>query len=308
MRSHMTRSRAVERREQRETEKRAQQRRWIIIGIVLGIVLLGVLVFLVRQPADAPLVAESAARYADLEQSRTEDGFARLGDPAAPVNVSVYTSFASTNAAAFHNAAIDRLVERVRSGAMQLIYIPMSLGNTDGSVVANGVGAARTALCSIEQSRFWQLTDTFFSWERQFGNQAFTNNRIIAVLDALQINQGDYNACLSSARPGDALNASETDAEGLQNFAGMPTVTINGAVPLDPENIAITDVDTLIERIDVAIADAQRAPEATPEGTSEAVAPADATPEAPTEAAPTTLPTVEPTLAPTRAATSTPGS
>lgn len=305
----MARSRAVERREQRETEKRAQQRRWTVIGIILGIVVVAVLVFLVRQPAEAPLDEASATRYADVEQSRTEDGFARLGDPAAPVNVSVYTSYASTNAGAFHLEAIDPLIERVRAGSVQVIYIPMTLGNVDGSQTANGVGAARAALCAIEQSRFWQLTDALFNWQRSYGNQAFTNNRIVAGLDALQIDQSAYNTCIGSARPGDALNTAENDAEGLQNFAGMPTITINGAVPLNDENVIITDAPTLLERIDQAIADAQRAPEGDPEATAEAEATdeptAESTPEATQE--PTEAPTAEPTVEPTSAATATPG-
>jgi protein-disulfide isomerase len=310
----MARSKAVERREQRETEKRAQQRRWTIISIVSAIVMIAVLVFLVRQPADAPLDQASAARYADIEQSRTEDGFARLGDPAAPVNVTVYTSYASSNAGALHREAIDALVERVRAGSLQLIYVPMTLGNADGSQVANGVGTARAALCAVEQSRFWQLTDAFFNWQGSFGNQAFTNNRIVAGLDALQIDQNAYNACLSSARPGDALNAAETDAEGLQNFTGMPTVAINGAVPLSDENVIIADTTTLLARIDAAIAEAQRAPEATPEATEEAEAASEATAESTAESTPaateepTEVSTVEPTAEPTSAATATPSS
>jgi len=304
----MARSRAVERREQRETEKRVQQRRWTIIGIVLAIFVIAVLVFLVRQPADAPLDEASTARYADIEQSRTEDGYARLGDPAAPVNVSVYTSFASSSAGAFHREAIDALLERVRAGSIQLIYVPMSLGNPDGSQVANGVGAARAALCVLEQNRFWHLADAFFSWQTNFGNQAYTNNRIVGALASLQVDQSAYNACLGSARPGDALNASENDAEGLQNFAGMPTVSINGAVPLNSENVVITDATTLLERIDEAIADAQRAPEATPEGTPEATAEASAESTEEPTTQPTEAPTLERTTEPTSAVTATPNS
>ncbi len=308
----MARSRAVERREQRETEKRAQQRRWTVIGIVLAVVVIAVLVFLVRQPAEAPLVEASTARYADIEQSRTEDGFARLGDPAAPVNVSVYTSFASTSAGALHTSAIDALVERVRAGSAQLIYIPMTLGNVDGSQIANGVGTARAALCAIEQGRFWQLADAFFSWQGLYVNQAFTNNRIVAGLDALQMDQSAYTACLSSSRPGDALNTAETDAEGLLNFAGMPTVTINGAVPLTDENLPLTDVTAILERIDAAIADSQRAPEPEAEATEDVTpeATAESTPEStpqPTAEDVTEEPTAEPTADPTNVSTATPG-
>jgi protein-disulfide isomerase len=285
-----------------------QQRRLTAIGIVITIAVAALLVFLVRQPADAPLVEASVARYEGIEQTRTEDGFARLGSPAAPVTVSVFTSFASTSAAAFHESAIDPLIERVRGGSVQLIYVPMTLGDPDGSQIANGVGTARAAVCALEQGLFWRLTDTFFSWQALYGNQAYTNNRIVAGLDALGIDQNAYNNCLGSSRPADILNESSTDAAGLQNFAGMPTITINGAVPVTSENLPITDLDTLLERIDSAVATAARPAAPTSEAAPEPTAEVQAT-EQPTErptAQPTTTPTPTATMPATEAAAETP--
>jgi protein-disulfide isomerase len=309
----MTRSRAAERRQEREAEKRTQTRRNIILAVAGAIALLIVLVLLVRLPAEAPLPEASAARYSDLQQTRTQEGYPRLGDPSAPVTVKLFSSFASAQARAFHDVAIEELVTRVREGSMQFIFVPLTLGET-----ANGRGAARAAMCAAEQERFWLLQDAFFAWQATYGNQAYSNNRIIAGLSNAGVNQGEYDACLGSSRPQDALTAAEDEANALLNFAGIPTVAINGAVPLNEENVAITDSVTLLARIDEAIElarnTAQETPtaEATddPEPTTEAtVIPTEAaTAEAEATLAPTERPTVVPTESPTSAPTATPGS
>jgi protein-disulfide isomerase len=326
----MTRSRAVERREEREAEKRRQQRTLVIIGIVVTLVIIAILVFLVTQPAEAPIPETAAARYADLQQTRTSEGYPRLGDPLAPVEVKLYSNLSSPNASAFHTRTIDGLIERVRGGSVQLVFVPTMRINQTEQQVQNGLGAMRAGLCAAEQGRFWVLVDTFYDWATRYGNQSFTNNRIVAGLNGLGINQGDYSTCLGSSRPADTLNAAETEIGTLQNFNDVPTLAIRDVVPLDEENVPIpaTDVDALLARLDAAIAESlltpEVAPEAvgtdevtpegtatdetTPEATSEATdsATAEATSEAGATDAPTAEATGEPTTAPTQAATRTP--
>jgi protein-disulfide isomerase len=298
----MTRSRAAERRQEREAEKRTSQRRNIIIGIVAAIVILIVLVVLVRLPAEAPIPETAAARYDGITQTRTDSGFPRLGDVDSPVIVRLYSSFGSTQARTFHDLAIDRLAERARSGDIQLIFVPLTQGEN-----ANGRGAARAAVCAAEQSSFWALHDALFAWQEAYGNQAFANNRIVAGLAAVGVNQGEYDACLGSSRPDDALDAAETEVAALQGFAGIPTVSINGAVPVDEENIPITEADAVIARIDEAIANAASGAQATPtvEATSEEAAitptaePTVEATEAPTSSTPSEDESAAPTIAPT---------
>src|SRR5579871_298514 len=85
-------ARAAERREERERErKRRQYITWGIIAAVVIVLIAGV-VYIVRAPADAPIPDGSLTRYHDITVSRTKDGFPRLGDPVAPVQVAEYLS------------------------------------------------------------------------------------------------------------------------------------------------------------------------------------------------------------------------
>ena len=86
-------SRAASRRQERESERRRQ--RLIMWGIIAAAVIVAVVFIfaVVNAPAEAPIPVASAARYEGISQTRTESGFPRLGDPAAPIQVAMYSSF-----------------------------------------------------------------------------------------------------------------------------------------------------------------------------------------------------------------------
>ncbi len=292
----MTRSKAAERRQERQAEKRRQRLTTLALIIIGAAVLLIILVILSTRPAEAPIPEGTIERYSGLTQTRTDSGFPRLGDPAARVIVQEYSSFACPACQELHEQIKDALVERVRGGQMQLIFIPLTTGS-----ITNANGAARAAICAVEQGKFWELADALFAWQDVFGNQAFTNNRIVAGLAALDIDQGRHSSCLGSSFPSDVLRAAEESAAGLLNFAGTPTITINGVVPVNEDGQVINDAATIIERIDAALAQAGGSVPAAPElpsGTQAvptvvATEENTGTPEASTtpQATPTTVPT-----------------
>jgi len=98
----MTR-RTVERRKEREQQKKRSRQMTILISVIAFAVVAGFLIvvlnlpaeapLLLNLPAEAPLPAESAALYADLERTTTDQGFPRIGNPDAPVSVIEYSSF-----------------------------------------------------------------------------------------------------------------------------------------------------------------------------------------------------------------------
>lgn len=281
-------ARSAERRKEREREK---QRQRLITGgiIVVGLVALAVFIFLiVNAPAEAPIPEAAQTRYDDLQQSRTDDGYFRLGSPNAPVQVAEYSSFDCTHCREFHDETIDGIVERVRSGGIAFTYVPLyGFGS-----VANGLGAAAAAVCAGQQGEFWTFHDALFDWQGVYGNQAFTNNRIQTGIDNLGLDRSRYNSCLASGETSDTLNTARAEASALLNFVGTPTITINGVVPLDENQQPLTASDAILARIDAEIARVQSL-RVTPteEATSEATI--DATDE-PTDA-PTEAPTEEPT-------------
>jgi len=248
----MTRSKTAERRQERHAEKRRQRLTSLVLVVIAAAILLIILVVLSTRPAEAPIPDETLTRYEGISQSRTEDGYARLGDPSAPVVVELYSSVACPSCKVFHDEATDALIERVKSGSVQIIYVPLTTGS-----ITNASGAARAVICATEQGKFWELQDVLFSWQAIYGNQAFTNNRIVAALEALGINVDEHTACLNSDRPREVLYSAEQDASGLLNYIGTPTIAINGVVPVDEDGQVINDSTAIIAAVDDAIAKMQ---------------------------------------------------
>ncbi len=276
-------ARTAERRKERERERRRQQ---IITGAIIAVAVIAVVVFIVlivRAPAEAPIPEASLTRYDGVTQTRTEDGFPRLGDANAPVQIAEFSSFDCTHCRDFHATMIDEFVNRVKDGFVAFTYVPLyGYGS-----VSNGQGAALAAVCAADQGKFWQFHDALFDWQGQYGNQAFTNNRILAGVEALGLDRGQYDSCVGSSATNDILTTALSQVRALLNFSGTPTIAVNGVVPTDENQQPLTDnaailayIDTEIERAKSLYAPAT--PEATVEPTVEATA--EVTPEA-TEAA-----------------------
>jgi protein-disulfide isomerase len=263
-----TGGRTVERRKERERER---QRQRYVTGGVIAVALIAVVVIIiliVNAPAGAPIPDGALTRYEGIQQTRTTEGFPRLGDPNASVQVAEYASFGCPHCRDFNTDGTDQILARVKTGKMAFTYVPL-YGFGD---VANDQGAAAAAICADAQDKFWPFHDALFDWQGEFGNQAFTNNRINAGVTAFSLNQGAYSGCISSDKPGTVLAAAKQSQVSLLNFSGTPTFTINGVVPLDENQQPISDTNAIFARIDQEIArlSSQPTPQVTAEATSEA--------------------------------------
>jgi protein-disulfide isomerase len=285
-------SRAAERIKERKQEQRRQQLTTMVVIAVVIIALLALAIFVVNVPAEAPIPDASTARYDDVVQNRTEDGYPRLGDPSAPIQVAEFSSFDCTTCATLHDQLIDGLVERVKTGKMSLVYIPL-FGT--GSVT-NGRGAALASICVAEQGAFWEFHDALFSWQEQFGNQSFTNNRIQAAVSELGLDSGEFNGCISSGSADETISTALAQVRTTLTALSTPAFTINGILIADESGSPVIDPAAILEAIDARLDTVQApSPESTAEATQESTA--ESTTEATDEA------TDEPTEAPTEEAT-----
>lgn len=224
----------------------------MLIGGVIAAAALLLVIFLIiaNQPAEAPIPENAVSRYEGIEQGTTVEGYPRLGPADAPVQVAEYSSFDCTACRAFHEEAMDGLIERLRGGNMSLTFVPLY---GTGSVT-NGEGAARAALCAAEQGAFWPFNDALFSWQGVYGNQAFTSNRIRTGAEALGLDWGAFDACVRAGVPNDALFTARSQASSLLNFFGTPTVAINGVVPVNAEGAPASGATAILEAIDQRLA------------------------------------------------------
>lgn len=267
---------AKERKAEREQEKRRNQQMWIV-GIIVVVAIFAAIIFALRNiPADVS-IPDNISRYDNYQTSTTAEGFPSLGNPEAPIQVKEYSSFSCSACANFHETVFDDLLPYIAEGAINFTYVPIA----QSGAIPNGQGATRTALCALQQGKFWQMHDTLFSWQGIYGNSAFQDNRLRTGFSELGLDVAQLSSCFNSDQVENTMSAAAEDG-----FTSTPTVTI------DNVEVAIGDVLTTIQERAASLSNLEsgliddatdEAAEATPEMTAE-VTPeaddADLTPEA----------------------------
>ncbi len=222
-----------QRKEERQQEKQRGQQR-IIIGVVIVLAIFAAIIFaLTSLPADADLPT-TLDRYEDFMTSQTDEGYALLGNPNAPVTVREFSSFSCPGCADFHRNIFPALLPAIESGAINFVYVPLQTGS-----VANPEGAARTAICAGEQGMFWEMHDVLFFWHETYANSAFQDSRIRTGVNELGLDSGEFNSCFRSNSTDAVLTSALAEGVG-----STPSVEVNGVLlpsaTLDAINDAIT--------------------------------------------------------------------
>lgn len=217
-----------QRKKEREQEKQRGQQVYII-GAVIGVVVLIAIIFaLTSLPTEAPIPEDISQRYSNFMSSSTDEGYALLGNPDAPVTVREYSSFSCPGCLSFHQSVFPRLLDEIERGEINFVYVPLQTGS-----ISNPEGAAKTAICAGEQGQFWEMHDILFSWHETFGNSAFQDGRIRTGIEELGLDRSQFNSCFNS----NSTNTILTSAiqEGV---ASTPSIQVNGAtVPADIASI-----------------------------------------------------------------------
>jgi protein-disulfide isomerase len=202
------------------------------------------------------------ARYADLRPIINARGFPQIGFPSAPVSVVIYGAFDDPASGEFFRDGYPTLIERVRTGEIVLVYVPMA----GRGAIPTGRGAARAAICAGEQGAFWEFHDQLYTWQATDGDEAYAGSRLIDGAARLPISRSAWDECMLSDRPDAVLLEGEATAASVLTFTTTPFVTVND-VP------SALDRDSLIGAIQFEsarnVATFEAALDATPEATAE---------------------------------------
>jgi protein-disulfide isomerase len=289
-----SRSRTRERREERQRQKRRQQQ-LAALGVVAVVAFVAVLGIVLRSlPQDAPIPEGTTERYAGIPQDTTEEGFPRLGRPDAPVEVVEYSSFSCDQCAAFHEENFDGILELVRDGSIALVYVPVT--TTGGA--GNPNTAASAALCAAEQGQFFQYHDALFRWQRDYLQRAFIEGRLSGGIRALELDEGAYDSCRGSGRPGSVIDTANAEFSG-SGATGTPAIFVDGTPVASNIGAIRNQVQQRLAAtgaVPIPLSEGDAVPEATTEATAEGTeaVEADETPDV-TEAAATDEETPEAT-------------
>jgi len=224
----------IEERKHERERQRQRQRTLTIVGVLVAVGLLGLLLVIVRNsPADAPVAEDVAARYEGITRGSDENGFPRLGSPSARIKVEEFSSFECEACRQFHDDIFPELLERARAGEITFSFIPIAIGS------GNPEGAIRSALCADGQGKFWEVHDTYFTWQGLYGNNAFTQNRMLAGADALGYTLD--TGCINSERVNNLVSLARSF--GIRQ---TPTVRINGTEVNPTLEDIMAQIDSLL--------------------------------------------------------------
>lgn len=192
-----------------------------------------------------PLPPIDTGAYDDIPASITEDGFPTLGQPDAPITLTMLGSYDSNATQNAHTDIIADLLPRIEVGEMQLVYVPLSGTGTAN----NGRGAALAALCAGDQGAFWPYHDRLFALYRANGDDAYSNDNLAAITDTLGLNRENWVACLTDERPAPILDRATAAASDNENYAGTPTLLMNGNYVLNDRYSINTIADQMLQRV-----------------------------------------------------------
>jgi protein-disulfide isomerase len=217
----------VSKRQAIKERRRQQQRRQrlLMILIISGLALLvaGILI--------APTIGEALTPVGEITQITPTprplaDG-AAMGDPEAPVRIEVYSDFQCSACLIFAKDIEPQIAETyVPTGQVYLVYRQFPF--LDDRVPGNeSKQAANASMCAAEQDRFWDYHDILFANLRGTNQGSFTDKRLIAFAEALNLNMDTFEECFRANRYATEIN---TDlAEGrAANVQGTPSVFVNG--------------------------------------------------------------------------------
>ena len=253
-------SRTRTRQKERQQERRRNRIIVIVVALVAAAIIFAVLAISSSRPAEAPIPAEVAQAYEGIERGFTDDGYPFLGSEDATVVVTEFSSFGCPTCREFHDTNFKSLLERVRNGEISFVYVPLSTGS-----IQNAAGASQGALCAGEQGMFWEMHDVYFDWQGRYVNAAFTQNRLLAGVDALGLDRDAWLECFNSESTANVLEAAVIKQVD-EDVAGTPTIRVNGTTVGNP--MVLDDINAAIDNA-LSFGSGGDAPETTPEPTEE---------------------------------------
>lgn len=193
---------------------------FIVIGVVVALVLVGILVYLLV-PLEAAVPEDAGAQYDGLEKGYTDQGFPRLGRADAPILVEDFSSYACPHCRTFHEEQFKGLLDEIAAGQVQFVLVPIT------HIGPGADNAAKGALCAGEQDRYWEMHDTLFYWQGRYLGSVFSERRIRMGAENLDLDMAAFEQCMDANDTQSVLDEAraEFDQRGL---TGTPSLFIDG--------------------------------------------------------------------------------
>jgi protein-disulfide isomerase len=229
----MTVEKKSKRQERREkVRKDTMKGRLTTIGLITAGALLLVVAFIWPQFTTIDDIIVPEAR-----ELPNRDGLS-LGDPNAPVVIDIFEDF-QCPACQFFNDSVEPLIIEylVTTGKARLVYHNYPF--LDGEGAFNGGESdqsANASMCANEQDKFWEMKAVIYANQNAENRGGYSNNRLIAMAEAIDLDMDAFNACFSDNKYRDDIQASFDYGQEL-GVSGTPSAFVNGAQVGQPGKI-----------------------------------------------------------------------
>jgi len=233
-------------RKEQIRRKEKQSRLIAIVLITLGALFLA---FLIIYPSLKP-VGEVVI---PPQVSRPNADFNAAGDPNAPITITEYSDFQCPYCRIFFENTEALLMERyVDTGTVYFVY--KSVGQFIG---AESKAAAEAAYCAGDQGKFWEMHDVIFANQTGENVGAYTDRRLEAFADTIDLDRGQFDNCMSSGKYDERTDqdAKDATAAGIQ---ATPSFIITYQVNGETQTRVIQgaqSIDVFAQEIEAALAD-----------------------------------------------------
>lgn len=221
----MSSTKDISKRQARREQIRRKEKRGRLMGI--GLITIGAIfvAFLFIYPNFKPVGAISTPESI----SRSNANFNAAGDPDAPIKIDEYSDFQCPYCGQFTEDTEPQLMETyVADGTVYFVY--HSFGEFIGSESGS---AAEAAYCAGDQEKFWEMHDIIFANQSGENAGAFTDRRLIAFAEKLELDIDAFRSCFNDNNYKDliAQDAKDGLAAGIQATPSfIMSYTVNGEV------------------------------------------------------------------------------
>lgn len=222
--------------------KQMKQQRLITTLLVVGVALI-IVAFLIGPPL-LQSMQPIEINPAKVRESLPNPVRNNLGDPNAPVKIVEFSDFQCSACGVFYQNTEEALInEFVATGKVYFTYRTMGVW-----IGAESDLAGQAAYCAADQAKFWEYHDILFANQGAENAGLFSQQRLQAFAEELNLDMGDFNDCLSSGkyRSQTTQDRSDGDAAGV---TGTPTFFINGKAVK-----GAVDIATMRSEIEAALA------------------------------------------------------
>lgn len=154
-----------------------------------------------------------------------------LGDNGAKVLMVEYGDFQCPYCGNFFKNTESQIISKyVKTGKVKFVYQSYAILGPESQM------AAEASKCAQDQGKFWEYHDILFKNQKGENLGAFSNDNLKKLANAINLNQADFNNCLTSHKHEEKIKQETAAGQGY-GVNGTPSFFINGkfvsgAVPL----------------------------------------------------------------------------